>query len=83
MHLYFICIELRTLDLNLCVICNSEQLLIIISAVRTLKGNMKSVGAPKSNSQLLYGSTEQSNINANLPIWKHVTTDNREVGQRQ
>lgn len=44
---------------------------------------MKSIGAPNSHSQLPYASTEQSNINANLLIWKHVTTDSREARQRQ
>lgn len=40
---------------------------------------MKCIGAPKFHSQLLYGSAQQRNVNANLLIWKHMTTDNREV----
>lgn len=42
---------------------------------------MKCIGAPKFHSQLLYGSAQQRNVNANLLIWKHMTTDNREVHQ--
>lgn len=44
---------------------------------------MKTTGAPKAHSQLLRGSTEPRHIQDNLPLWKQLTAEVREVHQRQ